>query len=71
MKTKLASLPARLHTPTPTQTREADEEELANRVLSRQLSRLSLRSLGGHTPHLAPADQAAEGAGSFVRRHIS
>jgi hypothetical protein len=71
MKTKLASLPARLRTPTPTQIREADQEELANRVLSRQLSRLSLRSLGGHSPHLAPADEAAEGAGSFVRRHIS
>jgi hypothetical protein len=71
MKTKLASLPARLRTPTLTQIREADEEELANRVLSRQLGRLSLRSLGGHAPHLAPADEAAEGAGSFVRRHIS
>jgi hypothetical protein len=71
MKTKLVSLPAHLCTPTPTQIREADEEELANCVLSRQLSRLSLRSLGGHAPHLAPADEVAEGAGSFVRWHIS
>jgi hypothetical protein len=48
-----------------------NEDGPLNSAHSRRVSRLSLRLLGGHAPHLAPADEAAEGAGSFVRRHIS
>jgi hypothetical protein len=48
-----------------------NEDGPLNSAHSRRVSRLSLRLLGGHAPHLAPADEAAEGTRSFVRRHAS
>jgi hypothetical protein len=53
------------------QIKEADEKELANHVHSRQLCHLSLHLLCRHALHLAPADKATKGAGSFMCWHTS
>jgi hypothetical protein len=55
--------------PHPRRSWRLNKDRPLNCVHGRRISRLNLRLLGGHVPHLAPAGETAEGTRSFVRRH--